>query len=122
MSYLSLAAVPLGGMVLCMAAAHVFLKFAGIQASLQFDVAHAFIDNSWLWAGLLASGFGAICWYVTLRSLPLAVAYPWTALIYVLTPLASWVLFDDVLTLKYMIGMSGIVIGVLLTTRGVEQR
>ena len=61
-----------------------------------------------------------LCWLMTLRNMPLAVAYPWTALIYVLTPLVSAVLFGDVLSAKYMLGMTSIIAGVVLTSGGVE--
>lgn len=61
-----------------------------------------------------------VCWLLTLRQLPLASAYPWTALIYVLTPLTSAVLFDDVVNTKHVIGMACIVAGVFFSADGVE--
>ncbi len=120
MSRMTSASVYLGGMITCMTTSQVLLKFAGIQAAVGFDVVHAFFYNFWLWSGLLVSGVGLICWLKVLRNMPLSVAYPWTALIYVLTPLASVMLFDDVLDAKYMLGMASIVAGIFFTTGGVE--
>ena len=116
-----LALVALGGMITCMAASQVFLKLAGTHAAAgHLDVLHAFLANPWLWCALLATGAGFLCWLLTLRTLSLATAYPWTALIYVITPLASALLFGDVLNGKYVFGMATIIGGVLLTTGGVR--
>jgi len=111
----------LGSMIACMAASQVFLKLAGSHAATgRLDVLHAFLANTWLWCGLLATGAGFVCWLLTLRNMSLAVAYPWTALIYIITPLASALLFGDVLNGKYVLGMARIVAGVILTTGGVR--
>ncbi|MEH6627071.1 MAG: SMR family transporter [Motiliproteus sp.] len=102
-----------------MAISQVFLKFAGIHAAVQFDIVHDFVKNYWLWGGLMLSGFGLCFWMITLHKMPLSSAYPWTALIYVLTPIASVIFFDDVLSFNYVLGMISIVVGVFLTTGGV---
>ena len=112
----------LAGMIACMATAQVLLKLAGVHAAVQFDLLHAFLGNPWLWCALLAYGGGLLCWMMTLRNMPLAVAYPWTALIYVLSPLASTVFFAEVLGAKYIMGMVGIIVGVVLTSGGVETK
>ena len=115
------AAFFLGSMILCMATSQVFLKLAGTHATAGHSgAAHAFLANPWFWFSLMATGAGFVCWLMTLRTMPLAAAYPWTALIYVITPLASSVLFGDVLSGRYLLGMSSIIAGVLLTTGGVK--
>lgn len=103
-----------------MVVAQVLLKFAGIHASIRFDMLHAFLGNPWLWSGLLASSVGMLCWLMTLRIMPLAMAYPWTALTYLLTPLVSILFFDDVLNAKYILGMASVVAGIFFTASGVE--
>lgn len=110
----------LGGMIVSMTTAQIMLKLAGNYATEQHELLHSFVSNSWLWISLLASSIGMVCWLLTLRQLPLASAYPWTALIYVLTPLTSAVLFDDVVNTKYVIGMACIVAGVFFSADGVE--
>ncbi len=103
-----------------MATSQVLLKFAGLSVAPRADMFHALVVNHWFWGSLLASAAGMGCWLVTLRQISLAAAYPWTALIYVITPLVSTVLFDDLLGLKYMAGIASIVAGVFITARGVQ--
>lgn len=116
------AALFLGGMIVCMSISQILLKLAGTYAAAQVNVISAFLGNSWLLAGLFASAAGLVFWLLALRCLPLAVAYPWTALIYVITPIASSLLFDDFLSVKYVLGMACIVAGVILTTGGVAAK
>lgn len=112
----------LAGMILCMTSSQILLKFAGQHSVLHYGVVDGFFRNPWLWAGLGASIGGIGCWMLALNRLPLSAAYPWTALIYVITPLASVWIFSDVLTGSYVFGMALVFAGVLLTTRGVISR
>jgi len=57
---------------------------------------------------------------ITLRHIPLTLAHPWTALIYVSTPIASVLFFGDALNTRYIVGMIGIVCGVTLATGGIK--
>ena len=111
----------LGAMVLCMAGSQILLKFAGLSMATRSDVLRALISNPFLWGGLLASALGLTCWLVTLRGMALSAAYPWTALIYVITPLASAVLFDEGLGVRYIVGMAAIVMGIFITASGVRK-
>jgi drug/metabolite transporter (DMT)-like permease len=108
------------GMIILMTAAQVMFKLAGNHAGVQLTLVSALISNPWLWAGLLLSAAGMVCWLLTLRKVSLSKAYPWTALIYVLTPLASAWLFGDALDSKYLLGLASIVAGVFLTAGGVS--
>lgn len=107
--------VALGCTVLCVTVSQVLLKFAGQHAAGQESGLLGVAKNPWLWASLFFSGVGLVYWLKTLRHLPLSSAYPWTALIYVLMPLASAFLFHDPIGLKYTAGMVFIVAGVYLT-------
>lgn len=109
-------------MIVCISISQILLKLAGNYAAAQVDMLSAFLGNSWLLAGLFASAAGLVFWLLALRCLPLAVAYPWTALIYVITPVASSLLFNDFLSVKYVLGMTCIVAGVILTTGGVATK
>ncbi|MFM8331953.1 MAG: DMT family transporter [Candidatus Methylumidiphilus sp.] len=104
-----------------MASAQIMFKFAGNHSVGQAGLVDAFVSNPWLWGGLLASGSGMACWVLALRGLPLARAYPWTALVYVITPLASVVLFGDVLSGQYLFGLACIVVGVFIAAGGVAR-
>ena len=112
----------LAGMILCSTASQVLLKFAGLYAAAHAGAVAGFAGNPWLWAAIGAAGGGIACWLAALRRLPLAQAYPWTALVYVLTPLAGAWLFAEVLSVRYAIGIACILAGVLLTSRGVTAR
>lgn len=90
-------------------------KFAGVHANDQQNWINAFVLNISLWMGLIASGAGMICWLQTLRSLPLSDAYPWTALIYLLTPLISVYYFNEMLGFKYLAGMALVIGGIFLS-------
>lgn len=110
----------LAGMIIFMTAAQVMFKLAGNHVVAQMGLVRALMSNPWLWIGLLLSGAGMLCWLLTLRKTPLASAYPWTALIYVFTPLASALLFNDPLDGKYLLGLGSIVAGVFFTAGGVN--
>lgn len=109
-------------MIVCMTASQVFLKFAGLFSAAHPGALAGFAANPWLWAAIGASGGGICCWLLALRQLPLSVAYPWTALVYVLTPLAGAWLFAEVLNARYALGIAFILAGVLLTSRGASAR
>lgn len=79
----------------------------------------AFIVNPWLWGSFLASGMGLVFWSIALRGMPLAKAYPWTAMIYVLTSIASILVFNDSVDFRYCTGMVLVVLGVFIAARGV---
>ncbi|WP_051293659.1 DMT family transporter [Pseudoduganella violaceinigra] len=112
----------LAGMILCTSASQVLLKFAGLHAAAQGGALAGLAANPWLLAAIGASVGGIGCWLLTLRRLPLSVAYPWTALIYVITPLAGVYFFAEALHGPYAIGIALILAGVLLTSRGVAPR
>jgi drug/metabolite transporter (DMT)-like permease len=112
----------LAGMILCMTASQILLKFAGLHSIAHVGALEGFVRNPWLWAAVGSSFGGICCWLLTLRRLPLSVVYPWTALIYVITPLAGAWIFAEVLNGSYAIGVMLILAGVVLTSRGVILR
>lgn len=119
---LSLPAALVAGMILLMVAAQIMYKFAGLYAVSHADTIASYLFNPWLWLGLVCALLGMILWLIALRHLPLATAYPWTALIYVFTPTASAFVFGEQLRIQYIIGLALISAGVLVTTRGVASR
>lgn len=111
----------LAGMVCSMTIAQLFFKMAGLKSLEVVDFMGAWILNPWLWTAFVASGLGMIFWLFALRHLSLSIAYPWTALIYVLTPLFSTLFFHDLLSIQYGIGMTFIVFGIFITTSGASE-
>jgi len=110
------------GMVCSMIAAQLSFKMASFKVLGAVGFMDSWILNSWLWTAIIASGLGALFWLFALRCLPLSIAYPWTAMIYVLTPLFSALVFKDVLSFQYGIGITFIVFGVFITTFGASER
>ena len=112
----------LAGMIGFMTTAQLMFKLAGNHASARIGLMNDFLSNPWLWMGLLASGAGMVCWMLTLRRLPLSMVYPWTALIYGLTPLVSAAWFGELLSPSYLFGMACIVAGVFISAGGVDSQ
>ena len=105
-------------MVLLMTIAQLLFKAAAIHASENISFVDAWILNIWLSVGIVATVVATLLWFFSLKSLPLSVAYPWTALIYVFTPVASMYIYGDILSLQFFIGMIMVVLGVVITTSG----
>ena len=103
-----------------MVAAQVLYKFAGLWSRDHAGLIAAFMLNPWLWSGLGCAVVGMVLWLMALRRLALSVAYPWTALVYVFTPIASALIFGDLLRTEYLFGLALISVGVVITTRGVS--
>lgn len=110
----------LAGVIVLMTIAQLLFKQAGMYANGYAEWYFALALNPWLAIGLATSVGSMGCWLFALRSIPLSLAYPWTAMTYVITPLGGALLFDEVITLKYAIGMILVVVGVVLASRGGE--
>ncbi len=68
-------------------------------------------------AGLGAYAISVLAWLAVLKRVPLSVATPFVALVYVLVPLAANRVFGDELTPRMMGGMSLVLIGVVLVAQ-----
>jgi undecaprenyl phosphate-alpha-L-ara4N flippase subunit ArnE len=80
------------------------------------------LQNGWFAAGLASYGVSVLTWLMVLRRVPLAVAAPFVALVYVLVPLASRTLFSDQITGRMWLGMLFVVLGVSLVAGGAPGR
>ena len=76
------------------------------------------VRNVWFMAGVAAYAVSVLTWLLVLRKVPLAIAAPFVALVYVLVPLASRAVFGDVVTPKMWIGMLLVVLGVTFVAQG----
>ena len=79
------------------------------------------VANPWLWTALALYALALLCWLFALRRLRLSQAYPWTALVYVGTPLAGVCLFGETLTPKYFVGIACICLGIFWSARAVTE-
>lgn len=80
------------------------------------------VRNAWFLAGLAAYGVSVLAWLIVLRRVPLSIAAPFVALVYVLVPVASRVLFSDPINTKMWVGMLLVVLGVTLVAQGAPRR
>ena len=91
-----------------------------VVALLSTASAHPWSDPKTLSIGIASLalyGFATLLWIWLLRSVPLAKAYPFMALSFVLVPAAGILFFDERVTGMYGIGLGLIVLGVLLIAR-----
>jgi undecaprenyl phosphate-alpha-L-ara4N flippase subunit ArnE len=75
------------------------------------------VRNPWFMVGLAAYACSVLTWLVVLRRVPLSLAAPFVALVYVAVPLASRVLFDDHINPRMWLGMLLVVLGVTLVAQ-----
>jgi len=55
-----------------------------------------------------------VIWVWVLRHAPLSLAYPFTALSYVITPVLSYFLFDEKLNLQFTVGSLVLMLGIVI--------
>ncbi len=55
-----------------------------------------------------------VIWVWVLKHAPLSLAYPFTALSYIITPLLSYFLFDEKLNLQFTVGSFVLMLGIII--------
>ena len=68
-------------------------------------------------AGVAAYGISVLTWLAVLKRVPLTVATPFIALVYVLVPLVSKFAFGDVLSWRMLGGMAMVAAGVTIVAQ-----
>jgi multidrug transporter EmrE-like cation transporter len=109
--------VPLCLFLVCSVAAQLLLKASGIHAAGTGEFVEAWLLNPWLMAAFVCYGVSFVCWTRALSVLPLSSAYPWTALIYVLTPMAAVLIWREQVSASYLVGMVCILCGIGLAVK-----
>lgn len=109
--------LPLFLFILCSVAAQLSLKASATYSAQAENFIAAWLLNPCLWFSFVCYASSFIFWLHTLRALPLSSAYPWTALIYVLTPAAAVLIWQEQLSFTYFGGIICILCGILITTR-----
>ncbi len=82
-----------------------------------FQTLWRMIINPGVFFGLLIYGVGTIFWLAALSRAELSYAYPFASLSYVIMLAASWMMFDEKITLARIIGTVLICVGVLVIYR-----
>lgn len=75
------------------------------------------ITNPYVFIGLLIYVAGTVFWLAALSRVDLSYAYPFASLSYVVMLVASWMMFNEQITLTRILGSVVIGIGVLLISR-----
>jgi drug/metabolite transporter (DMT)-like permease len=81
------------------------------------DVSAKAMLSPWLIAAYSLWVLLSLMWLFIIREVPLNRAYPFVALSFVVTPLLAWTVFDERLDIRYGLGITLIVAGVILTQR-----
>lgn len=98
--------------------AQLLLKLATLQSHVQPSAPLAY---AWVFCGLAVYALGTACWILCLSYLDLSYAYPFTGLTYVLVVGASWLLFDESVSLQRFVGVLAICLGVTLIPAGLRR-
>ncbi|MEW6610021.1 MAG: SMR family transporter [Patescibacteria group bacterium] len=100
-------------------------KSVSLQGEVDFSIAQllAFflgVLSRWqVWVALTCYGVAFLLWLMVLSKLKLSLAYPFTALMYVLLLFTSWYFFDEQITASQIIGVGLILAGLLFVSRAV---
>ncbi len=94
-------------------------KFGSVTLSLNglFPTLWRMAINPGVFFGLTLYLVGTVFWLAALSRVDLSYAYPFASLSYVVMLAASWMMFDEKITLMRVIGTVVICIGVLLIHR-----
>ena len=76
----------------------------------------AYVSNPWIWGALALYGSAIVLWIKVLQSVPLSVAYPAMALVFVFVPLAGVIIFDEAQGFRFFAGIVLITLGIWLTS------
>jgi len=75
----------------------------------------SFLKNPFLVAAIFLYAFTILIWIYVLRTLPLSLAYPLTALSYVIVPVLSFLFLHEKMSWQIVVGCAVIIIGVVIT-------
>jgi len=80
-------------------------------------VAWRLARQPWLWAGLSCYGVSVVVWILALSRVDVTIAYPMLSIGYVVSAVAAWLLFGEVLTGGRLTGIGVIIVGVCILAR-----
>lgn len=75
----------------------------------------SFATNPFLMVAVVMYAATILIWIYVLRTLPLSVAYPITALSYVIVPCLSYLLLHEKISAQTALGSAVIILGVIIT-------
>jgi multidrug transporter EmrE-like cation transporter len=106
----------------CSALAQISLKHGMAQPSVQAALAsgsvqpilYAIIGNPFVLGGLFVYGLSAVVWLFVLARIDVSIAYPFVSLGFVVTMVLGCLLFDEVFTVRKLLGTLVVMAGVWL--------
>lgn len=108
--------VLVAGTVLGLAVGQVLFKMGALRLNAEVPDSVLAWVNVPLAAALIIYALSTVLWVSALRSLPLRVAYPVSAVAFVLVPILGHFVLDEPLTLRSLVGAAVIVAGVAIST------
>lgn len=85
------------------------------KGSTPLELAVSFTCNPFLMSAVTMYAATILIWIHVLRTLPLAVAYPLTALSYIIVPILSYCFLHEKISGQTAIGSIVIIIGIIIT-------
>jgi multidrug transporter EmrE-like cation transporter len=74
--------------------------------------------NPWVISSFICALLASISWMAAMTKFPLSYAYPFTSLSFVIILLASNVFFQETITVGKLIGISFLVSGIIISSKG----
>ncbi|HSF95748.1 MAG TPA: hypothetical protein VLA52_12045 [Thermohalobaculum sp.] len=103
------------GTPLLISGGQVLFKFVSARiASTDIHAVRAVIIDPYFIAAMTVYAMATISWIFVLRSVPWAAAYSFTALGFLFVPFLSFLLFGEILTLRYFAGAAMIMAGLVI--------
>ena len=111
------------------ASGHILLKAGMIQighigvAQLSDPISlfRTAVVRPYIWVALFAYGASFLMWAVLLSRIKLSIGYPLLAVLFVIVPVASLIMFNEPISTRQWVGIVVISVGVLLATGGIVQ-
>ncbi|MEM6811243.1 MAG: hypothetical protein AAF549_02130 [Pseudomonadota bacterium] len=72
--------------------------------------------NAWFWGAMAIYTCTTLLWINILQSVPLSIAYPFIALGFIFVPMGAYFIFQEPLSIKYVIGVLLILVAIHLIT------
>jgi len=76
------------------------------------------LKNIYILLAVFLYGFSLMFWLFVISKMKLSAAYPFTALMYVLIVLGSWLIFKETIHVYQWLGVSLIVVGLVFLVKG----
>lgn len=109
----------LGVVILLMSFAQVSYKLAALNINEYDNLVLGILFNVWFYVSVFISAIALGAWLVVIRYIPLSTAYPYQSLVYILTPVLSWLVFDEIVGPSYVLGLVLIIFGLMIVLKSV---